>query len=95
MRRKPYTLVSRYEWGPDHRGAQMHFPAEQDEVRTMKGTSQFKMRLDPNNLGVMLRRKFDYLYPNQCAKVWVRPDREGAEWQYVGQWYTAGSNTCV
>lgn len=20
---------------------------------------------------------------------------EGAEWQYVGQWYTTGSNTCV
>jgi hypothetical protein len=92
---KPYTLVSRYEWGPDHRGARMHFPAEQDEVRMMKGTSRFKMRLDPNNLGVMFRRKFDYLYPNQCAKVWVRPDRARVEWQYVGRWYTAGSNTCV
>jgi hypothetical protein len=43
----------------------------------------------------MLRRKFDYLYPNQCAKVSVRPDGTDAEWQYVGQWYTAGSNTCV
>lgn len=92
---EPYALVSRYEWGPDHRGAQMHFPAEQDYVRTMKGTSQFKMRLDPNNIGVMLRRKFDYLYPNQCAKVWIRPDKTGGKWQYVGQWYTAGSNTCV
>jgi len=92
---EPYELVSRYEWGPDHQGARMHFPAERDEVRTMKGTSQFKMRLDPNNLGVMLRRKFDYLYPNQCANVWVRPDRAGAGWRYVGQWYTAGSNTCV
>jgi len=92
---EPYALVSRYEWGPDHHGARMHFPAEQDYVRTMKGTSQFKMRLDPNNLGVMLRRKFDYLYPNQCAKVWVRPDKTGGKWQYVGQWYTAGSNTCV
>lgn len=92
---EPYALVSRYEWGPDHRGARMHFPAEQDYVRTMKGTSQFKMRLDPNNIGVMLRRKFDYLYPNQCAKVWVRPDKTGGKWQYVGQWYTAGSNTCV
>ncbi|UCE50632.1 MAG: DUF2961 domain-containing protein, partial [Phycisphaerales bacterium] len=92
---KPYTLTSRYEWGPDHHGAQMHFPAEQDRVRIMKGTSQFKMRLDPNNLGVMLRRKFDYSYPNQRAKVWVRPDKMDAEWKYVGQWYTAGSNTCV
>jgi len=92
---KPYALVSRYEWGPDHRGARMHFPAEQDYVRTMKGTSQFKMRLDPNNISVMLRRKFDYLYPNQCAKVWVRPDKTDGKWQYVSQWYTAGSNTCV
>jgi len=41
----------------------MYFPAEQDYVRTKKGASQFKMCLDPNNLGVMLRRKFDYLYP--------------------------------
>jgi hypothetical protein len=92
---KPYLLTSRYEWGPDHHGARMHFPAEQDRVRIMKGTSQFKMRLDPNNLGVMLRRKFDYLYPNQRAKVWVRPDEADAEWAYVGQWYAAGSNTCV
>jgi hypothetical protein len=92
---EPYALVSRYEWGPDSRGARMFFPAEQDYIRTMKGTSKFKMRLDPNNLGVMLRRKFDYLYPNQRAKVWVRPDKNDAEWQYVGQWYTAGSNTCV
>ena len=27
--------------------------------------------------------------------MWVRPDGAGAEWRYVGQWYTAGSNTCV
>ncbi len=91
----PYLLTSRYEWGPDHHGARMHFPAEQDHVRVMTGTSQFKMRLDPDNLGVMLRRKFDYLYPNQCAKVWVRPDKPDATWAYVGRWYTAGSNTCV
>lgn len=98
---KPYTLVSRYEWGPDHHhkkeeSAQMYFPAEEDQVRITKGVSQFKVRLDANNLGVMLRRKFDYLYPNQCARVWVRPaDKPDTEWQYVGQWYTAGSNTCV
>ena len=92
---EPYTLVSRYEWGPDHKGAKMHFAAEEDLVRVMKGISQFKIRLNPHNLGVMLRRKFDYIYPNQCAKVWVRPDKPEAEWQYAGQWYTAGSNTCV
>lgn len=92
---EPYVLTSRYEWGPDHRGARMHFPAEQDHVRVMKGVSRFKMRLDPDNLGALLRRKFDYQYPNQSAKVWVRPARPEARWQYVGLWYTAGSNTYV
>ncbi|MHC4737965.1 MAG: DUF2961 domain-containing protein [Planctomycetota bacterium] len=95
MASEAYGLVSRYEWGPDHKGAKMHFAAEEDLVRAMKGISQFKVRLNPDNLGVMLRRKFDYLYPNQCAKVWVRADKPEAEWQYAGQWYTAGSNTCV
>ena len=91
---KPYELVSRYEWGPDHYGSREFFPAEKDLVRATKGISQFKVRLDANNIGVMLRRKFDYVYPNQRAKVWVRA--EGAhDWQYAGQWYTAGSNTCV
>lgn len=91
---EPYTLVSRYEWGPDHRGARMHFPAQQDQVRTMNGTSTFKMRLDPENHGALLRRKFDYQYPNQQARVSVRP-ATGGEWQEVGIWRTAGSNTCV
>jgi hypothetical protein len=91
---RPYALISRYELGPDHFGSKEIFPAEEDLVRATKGTSEFKVRLDPDNLGVMLRRKFDYIYPNQRAKVWVRA--EGAsDWQYAGQWYTAGSNTCV
>lgn len=80
---------------PDHRDARMHFPAEEDHVRIMRGTSTFKMRVDPNNLGVLLRRKFDYQYPNQRAHVFVRSDCEDTAWQFVGQWYTAGSNTCV
>ena len=107
----PYALVSRYEWGPDsdapawwHEaeaqayGAKQFFAAEEDTVRIMRGTSEFTMRLDPENLGVMLRRKFDYQYPNQRAKVFVKStDSEDSEdsWKYVGQWYTAGSNTCV
>ena len=92
---KPYALVSRYEWGPDRDGARMHFPAEEDQVRIMKGVTQFEMNLDPNNLGVLLRRKFDYAYPNQCAKVSIRPAGSESPWQSVGRWYTAGSNTCV
>jgi len=53
------------------------------------------MRLDPQNQGVMLRRKFDYQYPDQRAKVFVKPDGSDGPWQEAGSWYTAGSNTCV
>jgi len=103
---EPYTLVSRYEWGPDgdvarwsttedYESELLYFPAEEDKVRIMTGTSQFTVKLDPDNLGVMLRRKFDYRYPNQRAKVWVKPAGTGDSWSYAGEWYTSGSNTCV
>jgi hypothetical protein len=105
---QPYELVSRYEWGPDSNapgwwhdedseadGSQQYFPAEADMVRIMHGTSEFTVQLDPKNLGVMLRRKFDYQYPNQRAKVFVRSPDPDSKWTFVGEWYTAGSNTCV
>lgn len=106
---KPYSLVSRYEWGQDNDnknwshpkdemdrfyGARLFFPAEEDSVRIMRGTTRFRVKLDTDNLGVLLRRKFDYLYPNQHAKVYVKP-LDKSEWNYAGEWYTAGSNTCV
>ncbi len=104
----PYELVSRYEWGPDKdyrdvysphdqskvRQSRMFFPAESDSVRIMKGNSTFTIFIDTTNLGVLLRRKFDYQYPNQKASVWVRPAQSDTNWNYVGIWYTAGSNTC-
>ena len=102
----PYLLTSRYEWGPDtdfksdHSGnenrnisAIMYYPAEGDSVRIMRGTSTFSVSIDSTNLGVMLRRKFDYQYPNQKAKVWVRDAHGKADWKLAGTWYTAGSNT--
>ncbi len=104
----PYSLVSRYELGPDSdapawwhekearaRGAEQFFAAEGDMVRIMRGASEFTVQLDPDNLGVMLRRKFDYQYPNQRAKVFVKPADSDSSWELVGEWYTAGSNTCV
>jgi hypothetical protein len=104
----PYQLISRYECGPDSdapgwwhegdaqaQGARQFYPAEEDAVRIMRGTSEFALRLAPENQGVMLRRKFDYQYPNQRAKVSVRPAGMDEPWQLVGHWYTAGSNTCV
>lgn len=103
---EPYILVSRYELGPDGEAAawgdpgpsqhaKQYFPAEEDRVRIMKGTSEFSVNLLPDNLGVLLRRKFDYQYPNQRAEVRVRPAGSDDDWNYVGDWYTAGANTCV
>ena len=104
---EPYVLVSRYELGVDNeiRLPEKHpykdpvyqfYSAQEDKVRIMKGTSKFTVKLIPENLGVMLRRKFDYQYPNQHARVSVRSAADpNAAWQYAGDWYTAGSNTCV
>ena len=70
------------------------FPAHLDRGRKTTGTSEFTLRLDPQNLGVMLRRKLDYALPNQRAEVSVADDPGGA-WRPAGVWYLAGSNTCV
>ncbi|HYL76673.1 MAG TPA: hypothetical protein VEU96_20835, partial [Bryobacteraceae bacterium] len=59
-----------------------------DRGRTTKTTSEFTLKLDPKNLGVLLRRKLDYSFPNQRAEVFV----DGVP---AGIWYLAGSNTCV
>ena len=73
------------------------FPATKDIGRYTKTSSTFDLKVDPDNVGVMLRRKFDYSFPNQCAKVYLSaPQSDGnAKEHYVGLWYTAGSNTCV
>lgn len=89
------TLTSRYEWGPDHFADVEIYPETTDTGRFMTGTSSFTLRLDPKNLGVLLRRKMDYSFPNQCAKVWVSDARRNAKWHEVGLWYTAGSNTVI
>ncbi len=54
------------------------------------------MKISPNNLGVMLRRKLDYAFPNQRAEVFVRDaGARTSDWKPAGVWYLAGSNTCV
>ena len=40
--------------------------------RTTTGTSEFTLKIDPANFGVMLRRKLDYTFPNQRAEVFRR-----------------------
>lgn len=89
------TVTSRFEWGVDHFQGKEMFPATTDVGRRTQGASTFTLRLEPNNIGVLLRRKLDYAFPNQCAKVYVADDEPGAEWTYVGKWLTAGANTVV
>jgi len=92
----PYEITSRYEWGPDTLQGREIYPAETDGGRTTKTTSEFTLRIDPGNFGVMLRRKLDYSFPNQRAEIFVadaKPDRP--DWKPAGIWYLAGSNVCV
>jgi hypothetical protein len=98
----PYAIVSRYELGVDHLGAPGDpnavevYPAKADLGRTTTGASEFTLRIEPRNLGVMLRRKLDYSYPNQRAEVYVAAG-VGSEpdWRPAGIWYLSGGNTCV
>ncbi|HVK57677.1 MAG TPA: DUF2961 domain-containing protein, partial [Candidatus Kapabacteria bacterium] len=72
-------------------------PPHYDQGRKTRGTSEFTLKLDPKNIGVMLRRKLDYQFPNQRAEVFITDPTQGtpASWQSAGVWYLAGSNTCV
>jgi hypothetical protein len=92
----PYEITSRYELGVDtFRGVEV-YPAHTDTGRKTIGASEFTLRIDPRNVGVMLRRKLDYQFPNQRAEVYVRDAGPApARWRKAGVWYTAGSNTCV
>jgi Protein of unknown function (DUF2961) len=90
----PYTLSSRYEWGVDTLDGKPIYPEQEDRGRTTRGTSEFRVRLRPDNLGVLLRRKLDYSFADQRAEVEVA-DASKAHWQPAGIWYLAGSNTVV
>jgi hypothetical protein len=92
----PYEITSRYEWGPDTLQGKEIYPAERDRGRTTKTFSEFTLRIDAKNIGVLLRRKLDYSYPNQRAEVFVADPRAAKPiWKPAGMWYLAGSNTCV
>ncbi len=97
----PYEITSRYEWGPDHLGKEVFFPAHTDHGRSTTGSSEFTLAIDPKNLGVLLRRKLDYQFPNQRAQVSIADASDAtkssadADFKPAGVWYLAGSNTCV
>jgi hypothetical protein len=90
----PYTITSRYEWGVDTVNGKEVYPSETDHGRTTKGISEFTMHLRRDNVGVLLRRKLDYKFPNQRAEIYVANQR-GAKWQFAGIWYLAGSNSSI
>src|SRR6185369_7897555 len=93
-------IVSRYEWGVDSLGGKQIYLAQREVGRRTIGVSDFVMKIDPVNLGVMLRRTLDYQFPNQRADVFIA-DATGAktiadaDYKPAGVWYLAGSNTCV
>jgi hypothetical protein len=103
---EPYSFASRFEWGVDtikvrEAGAdpksppreQEVYPAESDFGRKTTGPSEFTLKIDPRNLGVMLRRKLDYSFPNQRAEIHVKGLH--SRWEPAGIWYLAGGNTCI
>jgi hypothetical protein len=92
----PYEISSRYEWGVDTLDGREIFPPETERGRHTKGASEFTMKIDRRNLGVLLRRKLDYSFPNQRAEISVADTRaRKLQWKPAGIWYLAGSNTCV
>jgi hypothetical protein len=92
----PYEITSRYEWGVDTLHGREIYPPHTDRGRKTRGTSEFDLKIAPDNLGVMLRRKLDYGFPNQRAQVFVAEAESATpDWKPAGTWYLAGANTCV
>ena len=75
------------------------YPPHTDRGRKTQTFSEFSLKLDPENFGVLLRRKLDYSFPNQRAEVFIADASKGylpgAQWTSAGIWYLAGANTCV
>jgi D-arabinan exo alpha-(1,3)/(1,5)-arabinofuranosidase (non-reducing end) len=90
----PYTLSSRYEWGVDTFNGKEVFPETQDTGRTTTTASEFHLHIRADNLGVLIRRKLDYSFPNQRAEVYIAANPK-LGWKFAGIWYLAGSNSCV
>lgn len=57
----------------------------EDNGRAHAGYSEFITAVEPDNEGVILRRRFDQMVENQTAKIYVDDT-------YAGMWYKAGSN---
>ncbi|MEX2335883.1 MAG: DUF2961 domain-containing protein [Fulvivirga sp.] len=76
------------------------YPAHEEEGRYTRSISEFTVKLDPENVGLLLRRTLDYSFPNQTAEIYIADASEGdpdddAAWEYAGIWYLAGANTAL
>jgi hypothetical protein len=91
----PYEITSRYELGVDTLKGKEAYPAHTDAGRKTTGESVFNLALQPDNWGVVLRRKLDYSFPNQRAEVYVSGTNGAPRWKSAGIWYLAGANTCI
>ena len=98
---QPAAIVSRYEWGVDTLNGKEIYPAHTEHGRYTTGTSEFTLKLNPGNFGVLRRRTLDYSFPNQRAEVEVadasptQAEHRAHPWRDAGVWYLAGSNACV
>jgi len=102
-------ILSRHEYGVDTLPARkapdgttipvlVVYPPHTETERHTKSASEFTLKLEPNNLGVLLRRTLDYSFPHQRAEVFVADASQAnaePQWEKAGVWYLAGSNTCV
>jgi hypothetical protein len=52
---QPVEIISRYEWGVDTLNGKEIYPAHLERGRYTTGTSEFTLKLIPNNFGVLLR----------------------------------------
>ncbi len=71
------------------------YPEQSKDGRFMRGTSEFTVKLKPDNEGVLLRRTLDYRFPNQTAEVYISGPGANDSFEKAGVWYLAGSNTCL
>jgi Protein of unknown function (DUF2961) len=84
----PETLKSRYELG-------VVSPETSDTGRHTSGVTELRLAIDPLNVGVMLRRKFDQHSLDQRALVEIADDAPSAPFVRAGVWSTPGSDIDV
>lgn len=84
----PEMITGAWDVGPTS-------PVTSDVGRQTTGTSELTLAIDPRNVGVLLRRKLDYDFPDQRADAFVADTSLGAAFVHAGVWMSPGSTTCV